>query len=87
MGGDPFEPDMWSFSFNPEAPPMITSVLGQLKAATKIALYLFVAFLVIRLWQDPAGSADATVNFINSIGSFFSSAIDKLSLFVRGLGK
>ena len=66
---------------------MITSVLGQLKAVTRIFCYLFVAFLVIRLWQDPAGSADATVRFINSIGSFFSSAIDKLTTFVRSLGK
>jgi hypothetical protein len=65
---------------------MITSVLGQLKAATRIFCYLFVAFLVIRLWQDPAGSADATVRFFESIGSFFSSAIDKMSTFVRSLG-
>ncbi|MEO7370529.1 MAG: hypothetical protein ABI949_15115 [Ilumatobacteraceae bacterium] len=65
---------------------MITSVLGQLKAATKIAVYLFVAFLVIRLWQDPAGAGGSTVNFIGSIGSFFSSAVDKLSLFIRSLG-
>ena len=65
---------------------MITSALGQLKALSRVALYLLVAFLVIRLWQDPAGSADATVNFIGSIGSFFSSAVDKLSQFVRGLG-
>jgi hypothetical protein len=65
---------------------MFTSALGQLKAITRIAFYLLVAFLVIRLWQDPTGSANATVNFINSIGSFFSSAIDKLSQFIRGLG-
>jgi hypothetical protein len=65
---------------------MITSVLGQLKAATKIALYLFVAFIVIRLWQDPAGSGHAMVDFIGSIGSFFSSAVDKLGEFVRSLG-
>ncbi len=65
---------------------MITSVLGQVKAITRIFCYLLGAFLVIRLWQDPAGSADATVRFIDSIGSFFSSAIDKLSTFVRSLG-
>ena len=65
---------------------MITSVLGQVKAITRIFCYLFVAFLVIRLWQDHAGSADATVRFIDSIGSFFSSAIDKMSTFVRSLG-
>ena len=65
---------------------MITSVLGQVKAATKIALYLLGSFLVIRLWQDPAGSGHAMVNFINSIGSFFSSAVNKLGEFVRSLG-
>ena len=66
---------------------MITSALGQLKAITRVAFYLFVAFLVIRLWQDPAGSADAVGNFVRSIGSFFSSAIDKLSTFIQSLGK
>jgi hypothetical protein len=65
---------------------MFTSALNQLKAISRVVFYLLVAFLVIRLWQDPTGSADATVNFIDSIGSFFSSAIDKLSEFIRGLG-
>ena len=65
---------------------MMTSALAQLKAITRVVLYLVVAFLVIRLWQDPSGSAGATVKFIGSIGSFFSSAINKLSLFVKGLG-
>jgi hypothetical protein len=65
---------------------MLTSVLGQFKAATKIALYLFIAFVIIRLWQDPAGSGHATIDFVNSIGSFFSSAVDKLGEFVRSLG-
>jgi hypothetical protein len=57
-----------------------------LKALSRIGFYFLVAFLVIRLWQDPAGSADATVNFVGSIGSFFASAIDKLAEFVRSLG-
>jgi hypothetical protein len=65
---------------------MITSALGQLKAIGRVTFYLLVAFLVIRLWQDPAGSADATVRFIDSIGSFFADAIDKLATFVRSLG-
>jgi hypothetical protein len=66
---------------------MMTSAIAQLKAIGRVAFYLFVAFLVIRLWQDPAGAADATVRFVGSIGSFFASAVDKLSEFVRGLGK
>jgi hypothetical protein len=65
---------------------MLISALAQLKAITRVAIYLLVAFMVIRLWQDPSGSADATVNFIGSVGSFFASAVDKLSEFVRGLG-
>ena len=65
---------------------MLTSALAQLKVATRIGFYFLVAFLVIRLWQDPSGSADATVNFVGSVGSFFASAIDKLAQFVRGLG-
>lgn len=66
---------------------MMTSAIAQLKAISRVAFYLLVAFLVIRLWQDPAGAADATVHFVGSIGSFFASAVDKLSEFVRGLGK
>ena len=65
---------------------MMTSALAQLKAVSRVVLYLLVAFLGIRLWQDPAGAANETVNFIGSIGSFFSSAVDKLSQFFRGLG-
>jgi hypothetical protein len=64
---------------------MMTSALAQLKAVGRVAFYLLVAFLVIRLWQDPAGAADSTVNFIGSIGSFFADAVDKLSAFVQGL--
>jgi hypothetical protein len=64
---------------------MMTSALAQLKAVARIGFYLLVAFMVIRLWQDPAGAADATVRFVGSIGSFFASAVDKLSEFVRGL--
>ncbi|HEY7625414.1 MAG TPA: hypothetical protein VH761_00040 [Ilumatobacteraceae bacterium] len=63
----------------------MTSALAQLKAVGRVAFYLLVAFLVIRLWQDPAGAADSTVNFIGSIGSFFADAVDKLSAFVQGL--
>jgi hypothetical protein len=66
---------------------MLTSALAQLKAVTRVVFYLLVAFLVIRLWQDPAGSADATVNFVGSIGSFFASAVDKIATFFRSLGK
>jgi hypothetical protein len=65
---------------------MMTSALAQLKAIARVSFYLVVAFMVIRLWQDPSGAADSTVNFIGSIGSFFATAVDKLSQFARSLG-
>jgi hypothetical protein len=65
---------------------MMTSALAQLKAITRVAFYLLIAFLAVRLWQDPSGSADATANFVGSIGTFFSDAIDKISVFIQSLG-
>lgn len=86
-GGVPFEAGRTGFVQPKGNPHMVTTALAQLKAVSRVAFYFLVAFMVIRLWQDPAGSADATVNFISSIGSFFASAIDKLSVFVRSLGE
>jgi hypothetical protein len=63
----------------------MTTLLAQLKAGSRIALYLFAAFLVIQLWQDPAGSANAVVDFFGAVGSFCSTVIDKLSEFFRSL--
>jgi hypothetical protein len=65
---------------------MITSLLAQVKAVTRVLIYLFGAFIVIRLWQDPTGSGHAVIDFINSVGSFLSSAVNKLSTFIRSLG-
>lgn len=65
---------------------MFTSALAQLKAVSRVAIYLLVAFLVIRVWQDPAGAGHSTVSFFNSIGSFFASAVNKIAAFARGLG-
>jgi len=61
-------------------------ILNQAKAALRIGMYLLVAVLAIKLWQDPAGSADATVHFIGSIGRFFAALINKLAEFVQSLG-
>jgi len=64
----------------------MASLLAQVKAAGRIAMYLMIAFFAIKLWQDPSGSAHATVNFISGVGHFFSSLIDKIGKFVQGLG-
>jgi hypothetical protein len=63
----------------------MAALLEQLKAASRIAMYLTIAFLVIQLWQDPAGAAHATMAFIEGVGHFFAALIDKVGEFVKGL--
>lgn len=63
----------------------MASLLAQCKAAGRIAMYLMLAYFAIQLWQDPAGSAQATVDFVGGVGHFFSSLIDKIGQFVKGL--
>lgn len=63
----------------------MAALLEQLKAASRIALYLVLAYLVIQLWQDPAGAAHATTGFVEGIGRFFASVLDKVGQFVKGL--
>lgn len=63
----------------------MVSVLVQLKAIGRIALYLVVAYFAISLWQDPAGSAQATLEFVKGIGNIFATLIDKLVAFVKSL--
>jgi hypothetical protein len=65
----------------------MAALLVQFKAFARIALYLLLAFLVIQLWQDPHGAAQATMDFISGIGHFFAALFDKIGQFVGGLGK
>ena len=65
----------------------MASLLEQFKAVGRIALYLVVAYLLIKLWQDPSGAAHATMHFISGVGHFFASLLDKIGAFVKGLGK
>lgn len=53
----------------------------------KAVIYLSSAFVVVSIWRDPAGSADAAGNFLGSVGNFFSTVIDKTSTFLRGLAE
>lgn len=64
----------------------MAALLEQFKAVARIALYLLIAFLLIQLWQDPRGAAQATMDFVAGIGHFFASLIDKIGEFVSGLG-
>ena len=51
----------------------------------KLLIYLSIAFVVISIWTDPAGSANAAGAFLNSVGGFCSTAINKSSTFLKGL--
>lgn len=63
----------------------MASILEQAKAAARIALYLFIAYVAIKLWQDPAGSARATMSFVRGVGNFFAVLINKIGTFAKGL--
>lgn len=51
----------------------------------KLLIYLSVAFVVVSVWRDPSGSADAAGSFLSSVGSFFGAVIDKGAAFLKGL--
>jgi hypothetical protein len=56
-----------------------------LDTVKKIVIYLAVAFVVVSVWNDPAGSATAAGSFFHSVGTLFSTAVDKGTAFVKGL--
>ena len=56
-----------------------------LDTVKKILVYLSLAFVIVSVWSDPSGSAEAAGNFLHSVGGFFSAAIDKGSAFLKGL--
>lgn len=51
----------------------------------KIILYLIIAFVVVSIWKDPAGSADAAGAFLSSLGRFFHTLGGKASTFLKNL--
>jgi hypothetical protein len=50
-------------------------------------VYLVIAFVVVSIWKSPEASASAFGDFMGNLGSFGSQVIDKLSTFLKGLGK
>lgn len=51
----------------------------------KILIYLSLAFVVVSVWRNPTGSADAAGAFLSSVGTFFGAVVDKGSAFLKGL--
>jgi cell shape-determining protein MreC len=50
-------------------------------------LVLVIAVVVVSIWKSPEASASAFRDFMGNLGSFGSQVIDKLSTFLKGLGK
>jgi hypothetical protein len=65
----------------------MSAILDHVKSLVRIALYLLVAFMVIQLWQDPAGAAHAVSDNVKAVGSFFASLIDRAVEFARSFTK
>lgn len=72
--------ETYGWAFAPGGPPDM-SFTSMKKALFALSL----AFVLVSVWSDPSGSADAASSFLTSVGSFFSTAIDKASAFLRGL--
>ena len=50
-------------------------------------VYLVIAFVVVSIWKSPETSASAFGDFMGNVGSLGAQVIDKLSTFLKGLGK
>ncbi|HEX6568723.1 MAG TPA: hypothetical protein VF015_06145 [Acidimicrobiales bacterium] len=43
------------------------------------------AFLVLSIWNNPTGTANAFADFLGNVGSFLEDAVDKFTEFFRSL--
>jgi hypothetical protein len=43
------------------------------------------AFLVLSMWHNPSGTANAFSDFLGNVGGFLEDAIDKFTEFFRSL--
>jgi hypothetical protein len=53
--------------------------------AKKAFMVTAAAFLILSMWHNPTGTANAFGDFLGNVGSFLEDAIDKFTEFFRGL--
>jgi len=53
--------------------------------AKKFFMVTAAAFVIVSLWHNPTGTANAFSDFLGEVGSFLEDAIDKFSEFFRSL--
>jgi hypothetical protein len=70
--------------------PELGRVMAKTEAATsmdwkKALMVTATAFLILSLWHNPTGTANAFSDFLGNVGSFLEDAIDKFTEFFRSL--
>jgi hypothetical protein len=70
--------------------PELRWVMAKTEAAASMDWKRFfaitaVAFVLVSLWHNPTGTANAFSDFLGNVGSFLEDAIDKFSEFFRSL--
>jgi hypothetical protein len=48
-------------------------------------LWIAALFVLVAIWQNPSGTANAFGDFLGTVGSWLSDALDKSTEFIRGL--
>jgi hypothetical protein len=48
-------------------------------------LWIAALFVLVAIWKNPSGTANAFGDFLGTVGSWLSDALDKGTEFVRGL--
>ena len=52
---------------------------------TRALLIIAALFVLVSIWQNPSGTANAFGDFLGNVGGFLEDAIDKFTEFFRGL--
>ena len=52
---------------------------------TRALLFIAGLFVLVSIWQNPSGTANAFADFLGTVGSWLEDAIDKTSEFVQGV--
>jgi len=48
----------------------------------QVLLWLIIAFIIVFIWNDPAGAGTAIGNFFHDVGSFFTNLFNKFASFI-----
>jgi hypothetical protein len=52
---------------------------------TRALLLIAGLFVLVSIWQNPSGTANAFGDFLGTVGSWLEDALDKSTEFIRGL--